>query len=71
MRQGVKHYPIEFKGALLGLRQFTAAESPLFTSKALLVAKIFKFLSWLFGHVAKRLTIKNRLIQNFMTSHPG
>ena len=29
MRQGVKHLPIEFKGSLLGLRQFMAAESPL------------------------------------------
>ena len=49
--------------ALSGLRQFLAAESSLkmmkntsyFTSKALFVLKIFKFLSWLFGHVSKRL----------------
>ena len=42
-----------FKGALSGLRQFLAAETPLkmmknafyFTSKALFVLKIFKFLS--------------------------
>ena len=42
-----------FKGALSGLRQFLATESPLkmmknafyFTSKALFVLKIFKFLS--------------------------
>ena len=42
-----------FKGGLSGLRQFLAAESPLkmmknafyFTSKALFVLKIFKFLS--------------------------
>ena len=42
-----------FKGALSGLRQFLASESPLkmmrnafyFTSKALFVLKIFKFLS--------------------------
>ena len=42
-----------FKGALLGLRPFLAAESPLkmmknafcFTSKTLFVLKIFKFLS--------------------------
>ena len=41
------------KGALSGLRQFLAAESPLkmmknalyFTSKALFIMKIFKFLS--------------------------
>ena len=26
-----------------------------FNSKALFVLKIFKFLSWLFGHIAKRL----------------
>ena len=52
-----------FKGALSGLRQFLATESPLkimknhfyFTSKAVSVLKIFKFLSWLFGHVSKRL----------------
>ena len=43
----------ELKGALSGLRQFLATESPLkmmknafyFTSKALFVLKIFKFLS--------------------------
>ena len=42
-----------FKGALSGLREFLATESPLkmmknafyFTSKALFVLKIFKFLS--------------------------
>ena len=52
-----------FEGTLSGLRQFLATEIPLkmmkkafyFTSKALFVLKIFKFLSWLFGHVAKRL----------------
>ena len=51
-----------FKGALSGLKQLLATESPLkmmknafyFTSKALFVFKTFKFLSWLFGHVAKR-----------------
>ena len=56
----------EIKGALSGLRQFLAAESPLkmmknafyFTSKALFVLKIFKFLSWLFGRIAKRLDKK-------------
>ena len=49
-------------GALSGLRFFLAIESPLkmmknafyFTSKAFFVLKIFKFLSWLFGHVAKQ-----------------
>ena len=52
-----------FKGALFGLRQFLATESPLkmiknafyFTSKAFSILKIFKILSWLFGHVLKRL----------------
>ena len=46
-----------------------AAESPLkmmknalyFTLKALLVLKIFKFLSWLFGQVAKRLDKKDKI----------
>ena len=50
-----------FKGALQGLRQFLITESPLkmmknafyFTLKALFVLKIFKFLSWLLGHVEK------------------
>ena len=50
---------IELKGVLSGLRQFLANESPLkmmknafyFTLKALFVLKLFKFLSWLFGHV--------------------
>ena len=49
------------KGALSGLRQFLATESPLkvmknafyFTLKALFVHEIFKFLSWLFGSVEK------------------
>ena len=48
-----------FKGTLLGLRQFLTTESPLkmmknaFYSilKALLILKILKLLSWLFGHV--------------------
>ena len=46
-------HKIKFKGALSGLRQFLATESPLkmmknvfyFISKALFVLKIFKFLS--------------------------
>ena len=53
----------KFIDALSGLRQFLAFESPLkvmknafnFTLKALFVLKIFKFLSWLFGHVEKRV----------------
>ena len=54
-------------GALSGLRQFLAADSPLkmmknafyFTSKALFVLKIFK--SWLFGHISKRLDWKDKV----------
>ena len=54
---------INIKGALSGLRQFLATESHLkvmknafyFTSKAFFVFKIFKFLSWLFGHLAKQI----------------
>ena len=57
------------KGALSGLRPFLAAENPFkmtrnafyFTSKALCVLKIFKFLSWLFGRVAKRLDKKDKV----------
>ena len=53
----------DIKNALSGLRKFLATESPLkmmknvfyFISKALFVLKIFKFLSWLFGHVSERL----------------
>ena len=57
------------KGALLGLRQFLAIESPLkiikyafyFISKALFVLRISKFLSGLFGHVAKQLDQKDKV----------
>ena len=53
LNQDEDRYYFEFKGALSGLRQFLAAESSLkmmknafyFTSKALFVLKIFKFLS--------------------------
>ena len=49
--------------------QFLAAKSPFkimknafyFTSKALFVLKIFKFLAWLFGHVSKRPDQKDRV----------
>ena len=55
--------PVAFKGTLSGLRQFLATESPLkmmknafyFTSEALFILKIFKFLSLLFDHVLKWL----------------
>ena len=57
------------KGALSDLRQFLATEAPLtmvkntfcFTSKALFVLKIFRFLSWLFGQVSKRLDEKDKV----------
>ena len=41
-----------------------------FTVKALSVLKIFKFLSWHFGHVWKTSSLK-RLISTFTTSQPG
>ena len=51
------------KGAPTGLRQFLATKSPLkmmknvfhFTLKSLFILEIFAVLSWLFGHVEKRL----------------
>ena len=54
---------VAFKGTLSGLRQFFATESPLkmmkntfyFTSKALFILKIFKFLFLIFDHALKRL----------------
>ena len=59
----------DFKGTLSGLRQRVAIESPLrmmknafyFTSKAPFFIKIFKVLSWVFGHEAKRLDKKDRV----------
>ena len=56
-----------FEGALSGLTQFFATESPLkimknafyFTSKAHFVLKIFKFMYWIFGHVSKQLDWKD------------
>ena len=58
-----------WEGTLSGLKRFLAAESLLkmmkrafyFTSKALFVLKIFKFLSWLFGPVAKRFDKKDKV----------
>ena len=63
----------EVKGAFSGLTQFFATEIPLkmiksafyFMSKAVFVPKIFKFLSWLFGHVSKRLDKNNKINFNF------
>ena len=58
-----------FLRCTLSLRQTLAAESSLkmmkkafcFTSIALFVLKIFKFLSWLFGHAAKLLAKKDKV----------
>ena len=54
---------INFKSALSSLRKFLTTERRLkmvkkafyFALKALLVLKIFKFLTWIFGHAEKRL----------------
>ena len=58
-----------FKDALSGLKLFVETEIHLkmiknafyFTSKALFVLKILKFLSWLFDHVAKRIDLKDKV----------
>ena len=75
----LKYFIANVKGALSGRSKFLATEYLLkmmknafcFTSKALFVLKIFKSLSWLFGHVGKRLDKKDQVIFNFMTSQPG
>ena len=36
-----------------------------FTSKAQLVFRIFKFFSWLFGHVTKQLDLKDKVTLKF------
>ena len=64
--QSIIFIKVKIKGALSSLKQFLAAESSLkmmkkCTSKALFVLKIFKFLSWLSGRVAKWLDKKNKL----------
>ena len=65
-----RSYPLTpIKSTLSSLKQFLATESPLkmmknafyFTFKALLVLKGFKFLSWIFGLVEKRLDQKDKL----------
>ena len=74
-----ENFKERLKGALSGLRQFLATESPLkmmrnafyFTSKALFVLKIFKFWSSLFGHVSQRLDQKDKVNFKFITSQPG
>ena len=57
------------KGVLSGRRQLFATENLFkmmkntfyFTLKALLVFKIFKFLSWVFGHAEKQLDYKDKV----------
>ena len=64
--KGKYHWDILLKGTLSGLRQFLAIKSPLkmvknalyFASKSLF---IHKFLSSLFGHVAKQLDQKDKV----------
>ena len=62
-------FRIQIKDALSVLRQLLAIENSLkmmktafyFTRKALFVLKIFKFLSWLSDHAAKRLDQKDKV----------
>ena len=73
----------DIKGALLALRQLfgthSESEKPLkmkknafyFTLKALLVLMIFKFLSWIFGHVEKRFDLKDTVNLKFFMSQPS
>ena len=57
------------KGALSGLRQFVATESPLkmiknafyFTLKSLFVLEILTLLFWLCGHIEKRFDWKDKV----------
>ena len=68
----------KLKGAHAGLRQFLAPEGPLkmiknaffFTSKALFVLKILKFLPSLLVMQQNCFIKKIRLFSNFMTSQP-
>ena len=69
----MSHQLKKLKGALSGLRQFLATESLLkmmknafyFTSTALFVLKIFKFLTGYFGHASKRLDEKDKVSFKF------
>ena len=73
LKNDEKRFLFHLTGTLSGLRQFLAAEGPLkmmknafyFTSKAPFVLNIFRFLSCLFRHVAKRLDKKDKIIFNF------
>ena len=66
------------KGALSGLGRFLATEkSPIkliknafyITLKALFVLKVLKFLSWLFGHVGKRLEYSQTFFFKIKITH--
>ena len=73
--------PVFWNHYYLPLRswQFLATESPLkmmknpfyFTLKALCIFKIFKFLSWLLGHVEKRLDQKDKVNSKIYDVKPG
>ena len=67
--EGQKELHEEIKDAVSGLRKFLATESPLkmmrnafcFTSKALFLLKIFRFLSWFFVDVTERRDKKDHV----------
>ena len=69
------YFKVVFKGtfSFSGLRQFETTENPLkvmknafyFTSKALFILKMFKFLSWHFSHAAKPLDQNNKVDYKF------
>ena len=62
-RWNKKHFSYLFKYTLSRLKQFLVTHSPFkmmknafyFTLEALFILKIFKFLSWFFGHIEKWL----------------
>ena len=62
-KQFLVSWKVQLKVALSGMRQFFVTEIPLkmkkntfyFILKALFILKMFKFISWLFGHVEKQL----------------
>ena len=65
----IKQKDVNIKGALSGLRQFLATESPLkmvkntfyFTLKCLFILKIFTLLRCFFDHALKRLDLKDKV----------
>ena len=62
-KQFLVSWKVQLKVALSGMRQFFVTEIPLkmkkntfyFILKALFILKMFKFISWLFGHVEKQV----------------